>query len=331
MKTLIKKNLYYENTFSGEVEVDYKMHVTGSDQSKPSTGKHLGGRGLIFGGYTPTPTIVDTIEFFNIGTMGSRAIDFGELTQARGAGAACSNGFRGVYAGGQNSTTKVDAMEYITFASAGDAVDFGGELTAAIYQNSSTSDGSRGIWFPGGPPSPPNVAQQIEYVAISASGTDAADFGDITEARRYGGASCNGYRAVHSGGVDVTAYNNNLEFITVGTLGNSVDIGDLNFLSGYASACDDSSRAVHFAGHPGPQDSIDYFNIGTESNASDFGEALSARPSGATVSDGSRGLYAGGEPASDIVEYFQIGFPSNTVDYSELSAGNSTICGTSGN
>ena len=63
MKTLIKKNLYYENTFSGEYEVDYKMHPSGSDQSKPSTGKHLGGRGLVFGGYIPTATY-DNIEYF---------------------------------------------------------------------------------------------------------------------------------------------------------------------------------------------------------------------------------------------------------------------------
>ncbi len=330
MKTLIKKNLYYENTFSGEYEVDYKMHPSGSDQSKPSTGKHLGGRGLVFGGYIPTATY-DNIEYFNIGILGSRAIDFGNLTAAKGTGAVCSNGHRGVMGGGSQNPPKVDHLEYVHFASAGNAVDFGGELTAAIYQNSSTSDGSRGIWFPGGPPSPPNVAQQIEYVAISASGTDAADFGDITEARRFGGASCNGYRAMHSGGVDATDYNNNLEFITVGTLSNAVDIADLNFLTGYASACDDSSRAVHFAGYPGPQDSIDYFNIGTESNASDFGEALGNRAAGATVSDGSRGLYAGNDGGSTDVEYFQIGFPSNTVDYSELSVSNSACTGASGN
>ena len=314
MKTLIKKNLYHENAFAGEREVK---------------NKHFGGRGLIFGGYVPTAEY-DTIEYFNIGIFGAGVIDFGELTQAKGTGAVVSNGHRGVMGGGHNGTAKVDAMEYITFASASDATDFGGELTAAIYQNCSTSDGTRGIWFPGGPPSPPNVAQTIDYVQIGLTGTDAADFGDISESRRYGGGSCNGYRAVNGGGVDTSNYNNNLEYITVGTLSNAVDGGDLNFLSGYASSVDDSSRAVHFAGHPGPADSIDYYNIGSTSNASDFGETVGTRASGATVSDGSRGLYAGNDGGTTDVQYFQIGFPSNTADFSELSISNSSTTGASG-
>ena len=50
---------------------------------------------------------------------------------------------------------------------------------------------------------------------------------------------------MHGGGVDTSAYNNHMEFITVGTLGNSVDIADLNFLSGYAAACDDIDECAN--------------------------------------------------------------------------------------
>ena len=52
-----------------------------------------GASGLFGGGITPAES--DTIEFINIATTGN-ATDFGDLTVARLAGAACSNGHGGL-------------------------------------------------------------------------------------------------------------------------------------------------------------------------------------------------------------------------------------------
>ena len=61
----------YDTMFIPNELFRFSYHVSGSSD---------GSRGLAIGGYHPT--VVDTIQWMNIGTT-SKAADFGELTQAR--------------------------------------------------------------------------------------------------------------------------------------------------------------------------------------------------------------------------------------------------------
>jgi len=97
-----------------------------------NTGCSDGTKGLIAGGwYHGYPyTHYNTIDYVTIATTGN-AIDFGDLTVARNRPAACSNGTRGVWSGGQAGYGQPNSnvIDYITVATTGNATDFG-DLTS---------------------------------------------------------------------------------------------------------------------------------------------------------------------------------------------------------
>jgi hypothetical protein len=97
-------------------------------------------RGIFAGGSIVTGINADsnTIDYVTIATFGD-AIDFGDLTVARGAyGNSTSNNTRGVFAGGYRFPGPLNAtntLDYITIASRGDAIDFGDSTVASLGHN----------------------------------------------------------------------------------------------------------------------------------------------------------------------------------------------------
>ena len=70
------------------------------------------------------------------------------------------------------------------------------------------------------------------------------------------------------------------DFITIGTLGNAQDFGDVTQARGYHAGVSNSIRAVSAGGNANPvalnSNVIDYFDIATTGNANDFGDLLVA-------------------------------------------------------
>jgi len=128
--------------------------------------------GFFGGGYTPTVTNV--IQYINITSSGN-AIDFGDLTQARGTGnSAVANTTRGIWQGGNASPVTSNVIDYITIASAGNATDFG-DLTEAKTAVAQTSNSIKNFFGGGNAASLSNV---LEKVTI-ATASNATDFGDL--------------------------------------------------------------------------------------------------------------------------------------------------------
>ena len=126
---------------------------------------------------------IQSIEFATLGTPTS----FGQLTDDRTGHTAVSSGTRGVFAGGK-APGVVDTMEYITIAREGNGTDFG-DLSAAKRNMAGNSNSIRGT-FAGGHPAASGSGSNInviEYITIASTG-NAADFGDLTEARRCANA-----------------------------------------------------------------------------------------------------------------------------------------------
>jgi len=238
-------------------------------------------RGLISGGATN----VDTIQFVTIASTGN-AQDFGNLSEGRFQLGAFSSQTRSVVVGG---STK-DTMDYVTIASEGDAVDFGNLSGNCVYPFSASSK-TRGIIAGGGTPTIKNV---IELVTISTTG-NASDFGDLSVSRwEMGSQSTSATRAVFGGGkvAPDNSASNIMEFITMATLGNALDFGDLTRVtyqvpSGVVSS---PTRGLACGGYPSPYNHIDYFEIATTGNAQDFGDATEAASSGYALSSGHGGL-----------------------------------------
>ena len=93
-------------------------------------------RGIIAGGFGPGMTNV--IQYITITTTGN-AQDFGDMTQARQGGGACSNGTRLITGGGgvPSSPNTVD-VEYVTVANTGNGTDFG-DLTVGRWYTAASS------------------------------------------------------------------------------------------------------------------------------------------------------------------------------------------------
>jgi len=144
-------------------------------------------RGLFMGGYIPSsPNRTNTIDYVTISTT-SNAVDFGDMTEAKGNYGVLSNSTRGIRSGGNSA---VNTIDYITIATLGDAQDFG-DLTTGLFDPAGTCASSiRGI-IAGGYKSPAFL-NVIQYVTISTLG-NAQDFGDMTSPGANGAGLSNGH------------------------------------------------------------------------------------------------------------------------------------------
>ena len=76
-----------------------------------------------------------------------------------------------------------------------------------------------------------------------------------------------------------------------------------------------------FAGgyHPGAaDDEIGYVTIASEGNAIDFGNLSAEKYSPGGGSSSTRGIFAGGHPALNVIEYVEINTLGNAVDFGDL-------------
>ena len=254
-------------------------------------------RGLIAGGYNPT---VKTINYVNIATTGD-AVLFGEIGTSGGiyGMAPAGSNTRGLFAGGwqaPGSPAAIAAMQqinYVTMQSLGDSQDFGDLVQGARYAAGFSSP-TRAIWAGGrtDDSAPATNKNVIQYVTIASLGS-ATDFGDLT----YGGsggaygtkAVCSSTRGCIAGGVVSSAYKNNIEYVTISSLGNSQDFGDILGGNSHLAAMSSKDRGV-FAGGYGPAatNAMNTITISTTGDAKDFGDLYStmAAPSGLSDSHG---------------------------------------------
>ena len=178
-------------------------------------------------GITSGPAYSDAIDYITIQSIGT-AVDFGNLTDARGYGGACSSSTRGLYLGGIDTnppSTVFNIIDYITIASLGDAVDFG-DMTNVALVNGCAANSTRGLCF-GGSPDNSACINVIQYVTIATTG-NAIDFGDISAgASKMTAAASSPTRAVVNLGTVCPARVNTAEYVQIATTGNGTDFGDM--------------------------------------------------------------------------------------------------------
>jgi len=96
----------------------------------------------------------------------------------------------------------------------------------------------------------------------------------------------------------------------------------LSTFSGFISAVIAGTRALFFGGYTGSarSDVIDYVNIETLGNATDFGDLTVARNGGAAGASSTRALFAGGYSTSreNTIDYVTIATLGNATDFGNL-------------
>tara|TARA_B100001250_G_C19733934_1_gene759874 strand:- start:156 stop:1082 length:927 start_codon:yes stop_codon:yes gene_type:complete len=245
-----------------------------SNFTKDTCGVSNISRGVQMTGYTPSRTAV--MMYWTFGSPGN-ASSFGNLTAARSHGSGSSDGSRGVCWTGETGGNVID---YITIANTGDATDFGDSTRGQQAEGGGTADDTRGIFFKG---------DAIDYITIQTTG-NTSDFGDTTvNVEKPKGCSADATRGVLAG----TAYSpsNTIQYVTIQTTGNASDFGNISaaaYSLGRGGACN-STRMVMAGGetnNPGGavSDDIQYIEVQTTGNTSDFGDLLNDSRAGGCVS-----------------------------------------------
>jgi hypothetical protein len=131
-----------------------------------------------------------------------------------------------------------------------------------------------------------------------------------------------GARGIFFGGYQAPAGRMNvINYLTIPTLGNTLDFGDLNDHTGRSSAAASRTRAVCLGGFQSPAlvNIIQYVTIASLGNATDFGDLTYARNQAGAASSQIRAIGGGGNPITNAMDYITIAATGNAVDYGDLT------------
>ena len=299
-----------------------------------------GPRGIIAGGRVSAPAFSDLIEYVNISSMGN-AVDFNaNLANAGGRGASVASSTRGVFIGGQSPSplTFNNDVQYITFAHTGLRFDWGTNLTnGAIPAHTGHSNGTRGVFTLGQTgPAVSDFSNRIEYLEIASSGSAIPDFGDLSSARANpNGAAGSRVRGLYVGGrTDASTRSNVIDMITMSTLGNAQDFGDLTGARSLGTAGSNATRAVIAGGYENPGadarvDNIDYVTIASTGNAINFGDQTLARTDASAMPSSTRCVFGSGDPSTNRIDYIHFATTGNAIDFGDCTARDESFSGMS--
>ena len=116
-----------------------------------------------------------------------------------------------------------------------------------------------------------------------------------------------------------------IDFVTISTLGDAQDFGDMNAGSGAGAVCSSRTRAIHSGGQvPSNVNNIEFITFSSTGNGTDFGDMTQVKASHQSGSNQTRGIIAGGKvyPAAtytDTIEYFTMASAGNGVDFGNLT------------
>ena len=126
-----------------------------------------------------------------------------------------------------------------------------------------------------------------------------------------------------------------MDYITIASVGNAADFGDLTTGRRSCGSCSNGSRGIVGGGErPGAvENSIEYWTIGSTGNASDFGDLSEGKNyTEACASDGTKGVFAGGGDIpgkSNKIEYVNMTSTGNVTDFGDLTAARQSCGGAS--
>jgi len=140
--------------------------------------------------------------------------------------------------------------------------------------------------------------------------------------------------AVFGGGNTAAGNSNVLQSVSISSLGNTTDFGDLDQgTTTEMAACASSTRGLFGGGiHAGSRkDSISYITFASAGNSVDFGNLTVARNRLGSCGSSTRGLFGGGTNGSDqnVVDYVTIASTGNATDFGDLTSSRSRLAAAS--
>jgi len=128
------------------------------------------------------------------------------------------------------------------------------------------------------------------------------------------------------------------DYLTISTLGNAVDFGDMLVDRGEPGCFGSRTRGINAGGsQPGAPHSgdINYFNYATVGSVTDFGDLVNWRSSMAALSDNTRGMVTGGRDSGDEnngnnwIDYITIASTGDAKDFGDMTTAGVYMAGCS--
>ena len=320
------------NTDIGTLEV-FRGDTIGWEQIQSSENKYLGDgstgtgtRAINAGGYdSPNSTNVNTIDYNTI-EIQSNSVDFGNLVSANNAQGAVSDRTRYVNMGGSDPGT-LNTIQFVSVSSTGNTSDFG-DISASNVARAgySANDRTRGVFGGGGTPQNTNA---LHFITIQSTG-NSIDYGDLTSEPgqyRMGNVASTTrglLMGLYAPGGDSHANHNTIEFITIATLGNSQDFGDLTSTASNTASSSNSVRAIRLGKWP-TNDMIDFVTIATLGNAIDFGDLAASVYDTTSAANSTRILQISGNgPVAPVyvtntITFVEIATTGNSKDFGDVT------------
>ena len=307
---------------------------------KGTTTQSNRGRG-VFMANAVSPTMSNSISYIDIQSSGN-TVDFGDLTVTLRYGAGGSSATRGLSGGGVTPSWPANnVIDYFTLATTANAQEFGDLIESGSYGKACLANSTRLLWCGGYSVPDGGNTNAVSYSTIATLG-DALNFGDLSDGssylRRYlGGGIQSPTRGILVGGYSGSSYTNSMVYISITTLGNSADFGDISYTAAGTPGASSSTRGVIFPGYNGSNyntNSIEYVTIATLGNAVDFGDTTHTGGYGQAVSNSSRAVMGHGitpSTGTNYMEFVTIATTGNASDFGDMGvhtgdSGNNNNC-----
>ena len=238
-----------------------------------------------------------------------------------------NGGTRGLIGGGSSIPGGSGAtnIDFITIPTAGNATAFHTLSYGNAYRGGLASS-TRGIFVNG------QNDQTTDYVTISTTG-ESAVFGEITNDNMGGATLSNEIKGFRAGGADGGTHTNEIIGMTIASTSETFfDFGDLMDPGIYMRGCSSPTRGVIFGGAtpgvPSAVERIQYINMGSNGDATHFGDLITNRKYATCLSNSTRALTATGSDASGSnlksIEYVTISTTGNASDFGDAVLTSST-------
>ena len=109
-----------------------------------------------------------------------------------------------------------------------------------------------------------------------------------------------------------------IEYITISTLGNVQDFGNLISSEMEGASCSSRTRGFYFGGDPADND-IEFVTFSSLGNATDFGNCTATSKSGSGCSDQTRGILQLGKAWTNTINYITMATTGNAVDFGDTT------------
>jgi len=317
------------NTFGGSIAMNSLSYMYFPTGRADERGR---GRALFMGGsqHPSSPNLIKSIDYVEMTSSGV-AVRFGDLTTTNCQSAAFASSTRGINAAGQVSApgdNQTDIIEFVTIATEGNGTDFGNlDAVHRRLGGSGHSSETRGI-IAGGSGDSPGETNVIQYITIASTG-DATNFGDLLNPKdNFMAKNGSSTRMLMCGGRDYTpssTVTNTIEYITIATLSDSQNFGDLSQARFAGTGCGSATRGVIAGGQtPTYVNTIDYVTIASTGDATDFGDLTATLSFVGGANNSIKGIFAGGATPTkqSTMSSIEIATTGNAVEFGDNKISN---------